>query len=82
MGQFKIRITAVGRHGDRREVGDGAALDLASLPETSIDRVAHDAVEKLKSLGATVETATLTHWPGQAGEVVDDVLNKVRHGSF
>jgi hypothetical protein len=82
MGQFKIEITAAGGHGDDRHIKDGEKLDLGMLPETSVDRVAHEAVEALKQRGCTVESATLTHWPDQQGEVVDDVLAGVRHGSF
>lgn len=82
MGQFRIEIVATGGHGDRREIKDGEVLDLGSLPESSVDRVAHDAVEALRARGANVESAKLIHWPGQPSEVVDDVLNKVRHGSF
>jgi hypothetical protein len=82
MGQFKIEITAVGGHGDDRHIKDGEHLELGMLPESSVDRVAHEAVEALKARGCTVESATLTHWPDSDAKVVDDVLAGVRHGSF
>jgi Asp-tRNA(Asn)/Glu-tRNA(Gln) amidotransferase A subunit family amidase len=85
MGNFRIEIEAVGPHGEpfeRRKIGDGEELDFESLPESSVDRVAHEAVEALKARGATINSAKLIHWPGQSSEVVDDVLAKQRHGSF
>jgi hypothetical protein len=92
MGNFRIEIEAVGGHGDRREIKDGEELDFDGLPESSVDRVAHEAVEALKARGAVINSAKLIHWPktplayaepqAQGGEVVDDVLQKQRHGSF
>jgi hypothetical protein len=29
-----------------------------------------------------VKSATFTHWPGQPTEVVDDLLTRIRKGSF
>jgi hypothetical protein len=82
MGNFRIEIEAVGGHGDSRDIKDGEELDLAGLPSTSVDRVAHEAVESLKGRGASIVSARIVHWPGQSSEVVDDVLAKTRHGSF
>lgn len=95
MGNFRIEIEAMGGHGepfDRRSIGDGGKLDFESLPGDNVDRVAHEAVEALKARGCTISSAKLIHWPktdlayrepeAQSGEVVDDVLNKVRHGAF
>lgn len=82
MGNFRIIINATGGHGDGRDVGHGGTLELEMLPETSVDRVAHEAVEALKARGCTVQEATLTHWPGTTSQVIDDVLNGKRYGSF
>ena len=76
MGQFRIEITAVGGHGDRREIKDGGTLDFESLPESSVDRVAWEAVQALKARGASVEAAVLIHWPEQESEVTDDLLTQ------
>lgn len=82
MGTFRITIVATGGHGNDREKKHGATLELGMLPADSVDRVAFDAVEKLKSLGCHVSEGTLTHWPGSVNQVVDDVLNAKRLGSF
>lgn len=82
MGNFRIIINATGGHGDARHVDHDEALDFEALPATSVDRVAYEAVEALKARGCQVQEATLTHWPGTSSQVVDDVLNKKRLGSF
>jgi hypothetical protein len=82
MGEFRIVIDAIGGHGDERGLKDGDTLDFAALPGSSLDRVAWEAVEDLKARGATVQSATLIHWPGTPSEVTDDVLTQTRKGSF
>jgi hypothetical protein len=39
-------------------------------------------VEQLQRKGCSVESAKLTHWPGQEDEVVDDLVSKKRSGNF
>lgn len=78
MGTFRIEIQAVGGHGDAREIGDGGTLDPASYPDNSIDAVAFDALQALQARGASVESAKLIHWPGDPGQVVDDLLTRTR----
>lgn len=80
MGQFIFKVDAVGNHGAEREVGDGGTL--SGTDEVTVDHFFFDAVEKLKAAGCSVTEAKLIHWPGQSSEVTDDVLSKVRHGSF
>ena len=82
MGEFRIVIDAIGGHGDEREVGDGGTLHYSLYPERSLALVAFEAVAELRKRGATVTGATLIHWPGTPGEVVDDVLAGTRKGSF
>lgn len=82
MGNFRIIISATGGHGDAREIDHDGTLDYEGLPQTSVDRVAHEAVAALKARGCTVQEATLTHWPGTESQVIDDVLNSKRLGSF
>ncbi len=81
MGQFRIVIEAMGGHGEQREVGDGGKLDVYAYPDGAVDKAAFDLVKWLKA-HTTVSSATLTHWPGTEAEVVDDLVERVRHGSF
>lgn len=80
MGQFIFKVDAVGNHGAEREVGDGGTL--TGEEAHTIDRILFKAVEDLKASGCSVTEAKLIHWPGSDSEVTDDVLAKVRHGSF
>lgn len=82
MGNFRIEIEAVGGHGSRRDVGDGGALSPERPEVNHIDHVIYDTVDALKARGASIVSAKLIHWPGQDGEVVDDVLAHTRKGSF
>jgi hypothetical protein len=82
VGQFRIEITAVGNHGEARDTPDGGQLDPEGYDVSSADLLAFELVQGLRDSGASVESATLTHWPGQPDEVVDDLLTKTRHGSF
>lgn len=71
MGQFKIEITAVGGHGCDRKAKEGEALQPCKN-ERCPDCMARAFVEDFKKSNS-VEVATLTHWPGQQSEVVDDL---------
>lgn len=82
MGNFRIEIEAVGGHGDARDVGDGGKLDFSSYNPKSLDKVAYEAVNELRARGATIVSAKLIHWPGEKGEVTDDVLKQTRTGAF
>lgn len=81
MGQFKIEITAVGGHGCQREVKDSGLVYGCQRMDCP-DCMARELVAKFQSKGMTVESASLTHWPGTDTEVSDDLLSKVRKGSF
>lgn len=81
MGQYRIEITAVGGHGCQRELKDGQTVygcGHRGCPDCS----ARALVDELRRNGNTVESAKLTHWPGTTTEVQDDLLTKVRKGSF
>jgi hypothetical protein len=81
MGDFRIEVKAVGGHGCQREVKDGG--DVHGCGQMGCpDCIAREFVATLQRKGNSVNSATLTHWPGQAGEVVDDLLTKKRRGSF
>lgn len=81
MGQFVVRVDAVGGHGCQREIGDGETVTgcgQSSCP----DCITRQYVGHLKASGTTFTEASLTHWPGQPGEVRDDLLTGKRSGSF
>ena len=77
MGAFRIVIEGVGAHGDDRSAAPG---DVIAIPPTGAfptpDQVARDAVERLR--GCHGLAATLTHWPGETTEVIDDLVAMVR----
>lgn len=81
MGNFAINIKAVGGHGCDRKAKEGepvARCDHKGCPDCAAARF----VDELKAYNS-VEEATLTHWPGEPSEVVDDLANGVRKsGSF
>ncbi len=86
MGDFRIDITATGGHGCDRTAQPGD--DLKSCGGASCpDCLARAFVASLKGLGMLTgqpnQKATLTHWPNQAGQVVDDLVEgKRKHRSF
>ena len=81
MGTFLVKVEAVGGHGCKRELGDGESVLGCDLPHCP-DCITREFVRRLKRSGSTVNEATLTHWPGQTSEVVDDLLTGIRKGSF
>jgi hypothetical protein len=81
MGQFKIEIVAVGGHGCQREVKDGGQVFGCGYNRCP-DCTVRELVAKLLRDGNQVESATITHWPGQESQVVDNLLTKHRKGSF
>jgi hypothetical protein len=81
MGQFKVEVVAVGGHGCQRERKDGDTVYGCQRMDCP-DCIAREFVAKLQSRGASVESAKLTHWPGSAAEVQDDLLTRKRKGAF
>lgn len=91
MGDFRIKIEAVGGHGCGREAAPGETIVRCGLPSCP-DCQAVKFVEQLKATGAAnVASATLEHWPvpGAAGTTrtenpgpIDDLLTGVRSGTF
>lgn len=80
MGNFRIEIDAVGGHGCQREVKDGGTVTGCGQPGCP-DCNARSFVADFKKRN-DIKSATLTHWPGEAGEVKDDLLTGKRTGSF
>ncbi len=81
MGQFRVEVVAVGGHGCQREKGDGEKVGHCGQTNCP-DCMARDFVQKLKDSGCSVESARLIHWPGLEGQVMDDLKEGVRSGSF
>lgn len=90
MGTFRVEVQAVGGHGCQRDIKDGGTVDGCGQPGCP-DCITREYIGKLKASGAYFHTgpdrdnsgfATITHWPGQKGQVVDDLLTRIRTGSF
>lgn len=81
MGTFRIEVQAVGGHGCQREVKDGGTV-YGCRRMGCPDCETREFVERLKLQGNTVDVAKLTHWPGQSSEVSDNLLTRIRSGSF
>ena len=83
MGDYRIEVNATGGHGCKREIKDGEANYGCGRMDCP-DCIAREFVQTLKRKGSMIRGATLTHWPGQVGEVVDDIaeLGGKRRGNF
>jgi hypothetical protein len=81
MGNFRIEIEAFGGHGCQREVKDGGTVEACGSPFCP-DCLTRNFVSGLTAQGNDVKTATFTHWPGEPGEVKDDLLTGKRTGNF
>lgn len=87
MGDFVVRVHAVGGHGCQRDKKHGDAVEGCGSPQCP-DCITREYVAKLKATGCDVKNASLSHWPAELagydpmGEVRDDLLTKKRRGSF
>ena len=85
MGMHKIEITMVGGHGCDRRAQEGEAVYGCGRMNCP-DCAARDLVERFKRIGAfsfPEAKATITHWPGDPSEVVDDLVEGKRiKGAF
>lgn len=82
MGMYRIEIEATGGHGCQREIKDGGDVHgcgYITCPDCNARRFVK-IIQLI--LGNSVSKAVLTHWPGQPGEVQDDLLSRKRRGSF
>ena len=82
MGNFNINVDAVGGHGCSRDVKDGEVVAIGCGQPGCPDCLARKFVAELKAQGQIVNSARLTHWPGEKGQVIDDLLSGIREGSF
>jgi len=89
MGDFVVRVHAVGNHGHNRDVAHGEVVPTrCEYPQGCVDCVTNEYVEKLKSMGSSVKVASMTHWPSEfegytlLGEIKDDLLTGLRRGNF
>lgn len=82
MGTFRVEVQAVGNHGCQRDKGD-ETIEGCGLAGCT-DCVAREFLAKLQATGASVERATIEHWPHQTPKPgpVDNLLTKTRDKSF
>lgn len=80
MGQFRVVITGTGNHGCQRERTDGQEVEGCGLPGC-VDCWMRHVVAGLSNC-ATVKSAQLVHWPDTREEVTDDLVTRLRTGSF
>lgn len=81
MGLYRIEIEATGGHGCQREKKDGEQVygcGQFGCPDCE----AREFMRRLQFKGNSVSKAVLTHWPGQADSVQDDLLTGKRTGNF
>jgi hypothetical protein len=81
MGLHRIEINMVGGHGCDRTAGEGEPLGQPCASPTCPDCAARALVAHFKDMGAfnfPEASATMTHWPGTEGEVVDDLVTGTR----
>lgn len=71
MGDFRVELNAVGGHGCQREVKDGGEVYGCGHVRCP-DCITARFVREMIAAGASVKSATLTHWPGQPSQVVDE----------
>ena len=74
MGDFRIVIEAVGGHGCERNAKEGETFyGCASMecPDCQLREFLNSP--RFRSM---VKRATLTHWPGEADEVVDEYVSE------
>ena len=83
MGQFRVTVVAVGNHGCQREIGKqiGAIVEGCGNGNCT-DCITRDYIKSLRASGASVSEASIHHWPSQQGEVLDNLITKLRTGSF
>lgn len=83
MGQYSINVVAVGGHGCQRDKKQGEFITDPCADVNCPDCKARAFVADLKASHNYVESATLTHWPGTEGQVIDNLLTGERtHNSF
>lgn len=80
MGMFRVTVIAVGNHycqRDEHRANPELEVQGCGSP-TCTDCITREYVAKLKAAGASLQEATIHHWPGQQGEVLDNLLLKKR----
>jgi hypothetical protein len=81
MGDFRIEVNATGGHGCQRDLGDKQLINGCGQPGCP-DCIARKFVAELKASGAMVKDALLIHWPNSTPTIVDNLVSKMRSGSF
>ena len=81
MGDFRIEVNATGGHGCQRDLGDKQIINGCGRSGCP-DCLAREFVAKLKKSGSSIKDALLIHWPNTNGTIVDNLVTKMRGGSF
>jgi hypothetical protein len=84
MGQFRVTVTAVGNHGcqrDEHRANPAMVITGCGQPNCT-DCITREYLARLRASGGSVEQAHIHHWPGQEGEVLDNLITQKRTGSF
>jgi len=81
MGVFNINITGVGGHGCERNAKPGDKLVARCGRWTCPDCLAFEFTQRLRQTGMLnfpEAKAEFTHWPGEKGQIVDDMMTNTR----
>ena len=81
MGQYRFTFTATGGHGCDRNRKDGEKVYGCGRRDCP-DCECRDFVQRMQAKGNSVSEAKLEHWPGTPEQVTDDLLTRIRKGSF
>ena len=81
MGDFRIEVNATGSHGCQRGLKDGSIVEDCGSPGCP-DCIARRFVAELRFKGSSIKDALLIHWPNTTPTIVDNLISKIRGGSF
>lgn len=88
MGDYVVRVHAVGGHGCQRHIKHGEKVaPRCEHPDNCPDCITREYVEKLTKSNS-IKSASIVHWPAEVygtdslGEVRDDLVSHTRRGSF
>lgn len=82
MGDFEVRVKAVGKHGCQRTVRSGGQVQNFCGDVSCADCITREFLRSLKRANIQINHAFLTHYPSTPTEVKDDLITGTRLGSF
>jgi len=81
MGHYTLFIEATGNASCKLNLGDGVKV-FGCGQRACAGCEFRDVVQQLREKGQSISKAVLVHNPGEPGEVIDDLLTRIRHGNF